>query len=414
MIADLHPLRKKLRRSYKKNMPDLMAVICRRHPEFVFNDRLQTLKGEVPVFNFHSVSPERFESQLRHLQRNGYRTLSADELTLILNREMPAPERSVVLTFDDGHVTLWSVALPLLKRYGCKAVAFVIPAWTEGDAVVRPNLESVWDGRAAMEELLRACDTRLFCNWDELRAIQQSGLVDIQSHSLNHARVFVSSRVVDFFGPDRDEVFVQYDYPVYRESGLDRWDRPGLPGMPIYENSPRLSVNIRYFDDEDLRQICIQHVAELGGSDYFLRKGSYRELFKLVMNYRRNYGEKGRFETAEEREVALFQELEGSNRWIEEEMPGHRVKHFCYPWWSGTDQAVELSKKAGYATNFWGILPGRRTNRPGDDPYHIVRLLDDYIFRLPGDGRRSLMSILSERFSVHGTKFAQQAIGESR
>jgi peptidoglycan/xylan/chitin deacetylase (PgdA/CDA1 family) len=414
MIANLHPLRKKLRQSYKKNMPDLMAVIRRRHPEFVFEDRLQTLKEEVPVFNFHSVSPERFESQLRHLQSNRYRTLSADELTLILNREMPVPERGVVLTFDDGHVTLWSVAFPLLKRYGFKAVAFVIPAWTEGDAVERPNLESVWDGRAALEELLRAGNTRLFCNWRELKVMKQSGVVDIQSHSLNHARVFVSSKAVDFFCPNRDEIFLQYDLPVYRESGRDRWDRPGLIGMPIYENIPRLSKHIRYFDDEDLRQICIQHVAEHGGSAYFSRRESYRELFKIVRDYRQDHREQGRFETTQEREEALFQELEGSKRLIEEKLSGHRVKHFCYPWWSGSDQAVELSKKIGYATNFWGILPGRRTNRPGDDPYHIVRLLDDYIFRLPGDGRRSLMSVLSERFRAHGTKFTQQAIGESR
>lgn len=414
MIANLHPLRKKLWRSYKKNIPDLMAMICRRHPEFVFDDRLQTLKEEVPVFNFHSVTPERFESQLRYLQSNRYRTLSADELALIMNREMPAPERGVALTFDDGHVTLWSVAFPLLKRYGFKAMAFVIPAWTEEDANERPNLESVWDGRATLEELLHACDTRLFCNWRELKVMQQSGVVDIQSHSLNHARVFVSSKAVDFFCPSQDEVFLQYDLPVYRESGRDRWDRPGLLGMPIYENSPRLSTHIRYFDDEDLRQICIQHVAEHGRSAYFSRRGSYRELFKIVRDYRWKHKEQGRFETAEEREEALFQELEGSKRRIEEKLPGHRVRHFCYPWWSGSDQAMELSKKIGYATNFWGILPGRRTNSPGDDPYHIVRLLDDYIFRLPGDGRRSLVSVLSERFRAHGTKFVQQAIEENR
>lgn len=408
-MREFHPIKRKLLRSYKKNLPDLMAVIRRRHPDFVFNNRLQILQGEVPVFNFHSVSPERFESQLRHLQRNGYRTLSANELVAVLNRETPVPDRAVLLTFDDGTLTLWSVAFPLLKRYGFKAVAFVIPDWVADRPTESFSLESAGRGEIPMEEILQEGGPDRFCSWKELGLMQQSGLIDIQSHSLHHARVFVSPKIVDFFSPQSGGSLLKYDFPVFRESGRDQWDRSGLLGMPIYENRPRLSGHARYLDDEALRLKSVRHVADHGGADYFSRSGAYRELFSLAGNHRKAEGDRGRFEMAEEREEALFEELEGSKRQIEENLPGHRVRHFCYPWWSGSDRAVDLSKKAGYDTNFWGILPGRRTNRPGDDPYHIVRLLDDYLFRLPGDGRRSLVSILAERFRTHGPRFMEQS-----
>lgn len=385
----------KLWQGHKENIPDLLAVIYRGYPRFVFDGRVRTLEGQVPVFSFHSVEPDHFESQLKYLKHNGYRTLTADELLATLNREMPVPERAVVLTFDDGWGSLWSVAFPLLKRYGYKAVAFVIPGLVEEETVDRSNLEgSIADpSKGNVPET----DRRRLCTWAELRVMQESGVIDIQSHSLNHARVFTSSKVVDFLSPRPGGVSSKFKLPVYQESGRDRWDRRGQLGMPLYESRSLLAGPLRYFDDETLRQICIQYVAEHGGPDFFSHNGSHRKLLRLVRDYRNNRGEQGRFQTADERDKAMARELEGSKQLIEEKLPGHRVRHHGYPWWSGCDQALELSKEIGYDTNFWGRLLRRATNRPGDDPFHIVRLRDYYIFRLPGDGRKSLLSTLTGR-----------------
>jgi hypothetical protein len=227
--------------------------------------------------------------------------------------------------------------------------------------------------------------------------MQESGVIDIQSHSLNHARVFMTSKVVDFWSPRQGGASTKFKLAVYQESGQDRWDRQGQLGMPLYESRSLLAGPPRYFDDETLRQICIQHVAEHGGPDFFSHKNSRRELFKLARDYRNNRGERGGFQTAQERDAAMVRELEGSKKLIEEKLPGHRVRHFCYPWWNGCERAVELSKEIGYETNFWGRLPRRAINGPGDDPFHIVRLRDYYIHRLPGDGRRSLLSLLTDR-----------------
>ncbi|HTN43423.1 MAG TPA: polysaccharide deacetylase family protein [Nitrospiria bacterium] len=371
---------RKMWRAFKNQTPALTAVLHWGYPRFVFDGWIRTLKGQVPVFTFHSVEPEPFESRLRYLHRNGYRTLTADELLAVLNREAPVPDRSVVLSFDDGWGSLKTVAYPLLKQYGFKAVAFIAPALI-GDETAG-SVKS---------------DRRRFCTWAELREMQLSGVVDIQSHSLNHPRVFISPKIVDFHRPKRSGNHPKLNFPVYRESGQDRWDRQGRIGMPIYESQSIFSGRHRYFDDEKLREMCVQFVAERGESEFFSKKGSTQTLLKIVQDYRNSNIDLGRFADSAETDRAMIEELQGSKRRIEEKLPGHRVRHFCYPWWNGCERAVQLSKETGYEANFWGRLVRRPANRPGDDPFHIVRLRDYYIFRLPGEGRKSLRSVASER-----------------
>lgn len=387
-----------------KNALDLGALAGGRYPRFVTHDSADSVTGEVPVFNFHSVQPERFEAQLRHLATNRYRTLTADELLSVLERRMSAPERAVVLTFDDGRHSLWTVAYPLLRRYRLHAVAFVVPSWVEQ----RPpaaTLDAVWSGALVAAELPLAPEG--FCSWDELRQMQASGAVDIQSHSLHHARVAVSDRIVDFLAPQADPVAARYDLPVYRDGASDRWDRELHVGMPIFESAPRLSGRPRYLEDDRLRIACVTHVAERGGAAFFARRGAYRELFAVARRRQAELGQAGRFETDAEREEQLEQEIVRSKLWLEEQMPGHGVRHFCYPWWTGCDRTIAISRSVGYVSNFWGVLPGRRTNRPGDDPFGIVRLPDAYLLRLPGSGRQSLAAMMRERVRRGRAEVAQ-------
>jgi hypothetical protein len=45
------------------------------------------------------------------------------------------------------------------------------------------------------------------------------------------------------------------------------------------------------------------------------------------------------------------------------------------------------------------VLPDRRSNRPGDDPYRCARLKGDYLRRLPGHGRDTLAGIMARKIS---------------
>ncbi len=67
----------------------------------------------------------KFIEQLAYLQQEGYRSVLLEEL----NGLAVWPEKSVVLTFDDGHESNYILALPLLQQYGFKADFFITTGW---------------------------------------------------------------------------------------------------------------------------------------------------------------------------------------------------------------------------------------------------------------------------------------------
>jgi peptidoglycan/xylan/chitin deacetylase (PgdA/CDA1 family) len=98
-------------------------------------------RWRVPVLMYHMVDtavPSRdsitlhltvlapaFEAQLKLLRGAGYRPLSLDDVWGGLNGRTP-PERGVVLTFDDGYEDNYTVAFPILKKYGWTGTFFVV------------------------------------------------------------------------------------------------------------------------------------------------------------------------------------------------------------------------------------------------------------------------------------------------
>jgi peptidoglycan/xylan/chitin deacetylase (PgdA/CDA1 family) len=122
----------------------------------------------VPVLAYHrfddsgrklAVSAAQFEAQLAFLTDHGYTVVPLSGLVAFLRGEAPLPRRSVVLTIDDGYRSTYEVAFPLLRKYGHPATVFVYT-----DFVGRGGL-----------------------TWDQLREMQDSGLISIQAHSKTHA-----------------------------------------------------------------------------------------------------------------------------------------------------------------------------------------------------------------------------------
>jgi peptidoglycan/xylan/chitin deacetylase (PgdA/CDA1 family) len=144
----------------------------------------------VPVLMFHSVGvPDRrwtfsylsqpvaeFEAVLALIAKYGFRTVGLEELFRHMQGEEILADDCVVLTFDDGYLDNWTHAVPLLRRHGMRAVVYVTPDFVQPAAGLRPTLEDVWGGRAQGSDL----ETLGFMNWDELRAAQRDGVLDIQ------------------------------------------------------------------------------------------------------------------------------------------------------------------------------------------------------------------------------------------
>ncbi len=178
----------------------------------------------IPVFMYHHVnwhegdlvtlSPSGFETHLRTLKDRGYQTLFLDELVSILRGEKAALQPSVVLTFDDGHLDNWVFAFPLLQRYGMKATIFVITSWMgEGNERGLWNLEGPPGAglpsiprHGEVKKKATQGDGTVALNWNELRAMEASGWVDIQSHTHFHRDYFSSGQDGFRLSPDSREL----------------------------------------------------------------------------------------------------------------------------------------------------------------------------------------------------------------
>ena len=91
----------------------------------------------LPSFTYHHVDPKitndititpaTFEAELKTLQSLGYHSVTAREVVEHQIKGTPLPDKPVMLSFDDGWITQYTNAWPLLQKYGFKATFFINP-----------------------------------------------------------------------------------------------------------------------------------------------------------------------------------------------------------------------------------------------------------------------------------------------
>ncbi len=112
-----------------------------------------------------------FRRQLSYLKEHGYLALTFSELARAEAGELPMPERPVLLTFDDGYANNYELAFPILRETGLKANVFLVL-----ETIGRHN---AWHDPGT-EPWLR------MLTWDQVREMQDSGLVEFGSHAMRH------------------------------------------------------------------------------------------------------------------------------------------------------------------------------------------------------------------------------------
>lgn len=122
-------------------------------------------------FEEYSISPADFEADLIWLKENGYVTITSRELLYYLENKKPIPKNAVILSIDDGSWGVYTNAWPLLKKHGMKADFNVIGA----------QIDATWE--TLHEGGTRQGDPAPFCTWEELIEMQQSGEINICSHT---------------------------------------------------------------------------------------------------------------------------------------------------------------------------------------------------------------------------------------
>jgi peptidoglycan/xylan/chitin deacetylase (PgdA/CDA1 family) len=107
-----------------------------------------------------------FADQMAYLHREGYTTISLDDFVAFQDGKVTLPAKPIMLTFDDGFVSVYRYAFPILKRYGMKATIFVTPD---------PNSEN-FTKHAAVDSPL---------THEQMREMSNCGIA-IESHGMTH------------------------------------------------------------------------------------------------------------------------------------------------------------------------------------------------------------------------------------
>ncbi|WP_421169644.1 polysaccharide deacetylase family protein [Aeromonas dhakensis] len=159
--------------------------------ESIYQDAVvETLRREMPVIMYHRFIEHdsekgvhgtwmpitMFEKHLRLLKWLGYETLTFRDLADkgFIHR-LQYGKRYLMITADDGYQDNLTRMLPLLEKYGYKAVVYVVT----GEGYNR------WDVEQASNP-----DTRVdLMNGEQLKALVASGHVEIGGHTLTHPRL---------------------------------------------------------------------------------------------------------------------------------------------------------------------------------------------------------------------------------
>jgi len=123
----------------------------------------------VPILTYHNFSETKqdlmmvrkdsFEQQMNYLASNGYTVITLDDFFDFLEFRKQLPKKAVVITFDDGWQGVYTIALPILKKYGFSATLFVYTDLING--------------------------SKKTLSWSQLAELDREG-VDIQGHTKTH------------------------------------------------------------------------------------------------------------------------------------------------------------------------------------------------------------------------------------
>jgi len=182
----------------------------------------------IPILCYHRVGPranlmvmprETFAAQMEYLTRNNYNVIRLADLPDFLAGKRALPPRAVVITFDDGHVSSYQHAYPILQQHGFAATFFLYTDFLGGGEGL---------------------------TWTQINEMSKSGLIDFQSHSKSHANLIVRQ-------PGEAD-------PRYRE----RIDAELRVPRDVIERNVPVKVTHHAFPYGDANQVVLERLAQSG------------------------------------------------------------------------------------------------------------------------------------------------------
>lgn len=157
-----------------------------------YNEELSNIKDrtsikslKIPVLMYHlclteappdelkgmAVTVKEFDAQLAALKKAGYEGISFEQYYNYRLYGASLPEKPVIITFDDGYENNYTNAFPILKKHNMKATIFIVTSAVGQQGVQYPHM-----------------------TWEQMKEMEDSGLVIIHNHGSYHAAMDQISR----------------------------------------------------------------------------------------------------------------------------------------------------------------------------------------------------------------------------
>ena len=120
-----------------------------------------------------TISAQTLIKHFNWLKENGYNVISWQQVIDAENGKGTLPDNAVLLSFDDGYETMYNVVFPLLKAYHYPAVFAPVTGWLD-----TPENQKI----TYADKML---DRSVFATWSQVKEMEQSGLVEVASHTHN-------------------------------------------------------------------------------------------------------------------------------------------------------------------------------------------------------------------------------------
>lgn len=291
----------------------------------------------IPVLKLHSVSNNSnwignssisipvnsFKWQIKLLNIFGYKTVFLNELHN-LRAEKKKTNNIIALTFDDGYLDNWVNVYPILKESGHKATIYVSAQWIDSS-------ENSGD--------------KGYLNINKLKILQNSGVIDIQSHAVTHDRIFKNETITHFVHPHAPykkpfkDVFLKNN-PQKKINWFN--EKMTLPmGFPIFSLGESLEVK-EFIPDSKL----IDGLTALASENKFFENNDW---FTRLEEKAKSYKSLGIYETEEEQKKRYITELSDSKK-ILENILQKQVSHLAWPRTKWCKESETLALANGYLT----------------------------------------------------------------
>ena len=304
----------------------------------------KTRKSFVLCLMYHSVDNEKgkggifvneFEEHVKWIKDK--KTFKMEELK---NLNYTLPKNSILITFDDGYKNNYTLAFPILKKYNMKATIFLNTKFIGKD--------------------------EFYLNWDEIKEMYESGLVDFQLHTHSHQLTIKDISVLDFYDEESSPYFKRESYNLFFEGNYnEKKDKEKLYGLPVFKLRSKISI-AGYKPKKDFLK-KYQNIKQLQKFNKNEKKDFLNKLFKEKQNEFFDKISEEQF-----RKTVEFEILE--NKKIIEKNLGKTPDCLAYPWGHRYNGNREDIRKLGVDVFI--------TTRKG---VNSLKLNKNWIYRVSGD-----------------------------